>query len=174
MKSKLLQLILLLSYTTLFSYEITIDSPSKISKEKVLQKHVFKRDDAKEIVIDTDSKLVWQDDVSAKIVKKGLMQAKNYCYKLIHANFTNWRLPSIEELETIADITLSSPAINKNFKNVKSDFYISASPRLSDIDTILYMDFKGGHRYEASRKGRGYVRCVRVDKKKSTNPFKVK
>ena len=92
------------------------------------------------------------------------MDAKNYCYKLTLATYTNWRLPSIEELEMIADISRSSPAINKEFKNVKSDFYISASPPLSDIDTIFYMDFKNGHKYEASRRGRGYVRCVRVNK----------
>ena len=166
MKLKLIYLTLFLSYTTLFSYEITIDSPSPVAKEKVKKKHTFKRDNVKEIVIDTNSKLMWQDDTSAKTVKKGLMDAKNYCYKLTLATYTNWRLPSIEELEMIADITRSSPAINKEFKNVKSDFYISASPRLSDIDTILYMDFKNGHKYEASRRGKGYVRCVRVNKDK--------
>ena len=166
MRFKLLYLTLFLSYTTLFSYEITIDAPSTNMKEKAKKIHTFKRDNAKEIVIDADSKLVWQDDTEAKSIKKGLVDAKNYCYKLTLATYTNWRLPSIEELEMIADITHSNPAINKEFKNIKSDFYISASPRLSDIDTILYMDFSNGHKYEASRRGRGYVRCVRVNKEK--------
>lgn len=164
MHTKLFQLIVLLSYTALGSYEITIDTPSNIVKQKIEKKHIFKRDNVKEVVIDTDSRLIWQDDISSKTVRKSLMDAKNYCYKLTLANFTNWRLPSIEELEMIADISRSSPAINKEFKNVKSDFHISSSPRLSDIDTILYMDFNNGHKYEASRRGKGYVRCVRVNK----------
>ena len=166
MYTKLFQLILLLSYTALGSYEITIDTPSKIVKQKIEKKHIFKRDNVKEVVIDTDSRLIWQDDISSKTVRKGLADAKNHCYKLTLATYTNWRLPSIEELELITDPTHSAPAINKEFKNVKSDFYISASPRLSDIDTILYMDFSNGHKYEASRRGKGYVRCVRVNKTK--------
>lgn len=165
MSTNLFLVVLILSYTALSSYEITIDSPSKIAEEKVKEKHIFKRDDAKEVVTDTQSIFMWQDDVDVKTIKKGLADAKNYCYKLTLGNFTNWRLPSIEELEMIADIT-RSPAINKEFKNVKLDYYISASPRLSDIDTIFYMDFNQGHKYEASRRGKGYIRCVRVNKTK--------
>jgi len=156
---------------SLLAHDISIDSKAKYAKEKVKKMHEFVRDDTKSVVIDKNSIFMWQDDKSVKVVKKSLMDAKAYCYKLILGGFTNWRLPSIEELETIADSTKKSPAINENFKNTISDYYISASPRLSDIDTILYMDFSLGHRYEASRRGRGYIRCVRVTKKKSSKFF---
>ena len=167
MNMKLFFIIISLSYTLLLSYEISIDSfSSKKVQEKKEKKHIFKRDSTKEVVLDSSSYLMWQDNLSVKTLKRGLKDAKEYCYKLKLSNYTDWRLPSIEELKSIADITTKSPAINKAFKNVKSDFYISASPRLSDIDTIMYMDFKNGHKYEASRRGKGYVRCVRVDKKR--------
>ena len=42
MKLKLLYLTLFLSYTTLFSYEISIDSPSPLPEEKVEKKHTLK------------------------------------------------------------------------------------------------------------------------------------
>ena len=163
---KLLALLVMLSYTSLLAYEISIDSSSDIAEERADRKYTFKRDAQKKVVIDIESKLMWQDDSFAKSVKKSLVDAKQYCYNLTLASFTNWRLPSIKELQSIADISHSNPAIHKEFKNVISDYYISASPRLSDIDTILYMDFNQGHKYKGSRRGRGYIRCVRVHKQK--------
>ncbi len=155
-----LLLIFLLSDVFLMAHEISLDSTLDVSPKGQL-KHTFKRDDLKNIVIDLNLKYMWQDNIDAKQIRKGLNDAKDYCHKLTLGNFIDWRLPTIEELETIIDHSNLTSVVNSQFKNVKSDYYISASPLLSDIDTISYMDFSQGIKYDGNRKGKAYVRCVR-------------
>lgn len=62
------------------------------------------RIDTKEVVIDTDRKLMWQDD-DRKYGKdsKELQwhQAINYCDNLVFAGFGDWHLPSLSEANSI-------------------------------------------------------------------------
>ena len=70
MIKKLLQILLI--STALFSYEIHLEKSlplqKRVSKPEV--KLALVRDETKEIVIDTSTGLMWQDNIDAKTLKK--------------------------------------------------------------------------------------------------------
>ncbi|MDY0234226.1 MAG: DUF1566 domain-containing protein [Sulfurimonas sp.] len=161
MIKKLLQITLIA--TTLFSYEIEIGKSPSIEK-KDLQPKVkisLERDDAKDLVIDKGTGLMWQDDIEAKTIRKNRKDAIQYCRNLVFAGFDDWYLPRLKELKTIVDEGRFNPAIRVGFKNIQSDHYWSSSPNLSDTINVLNIDFKSGKTYNNSRAGKCYVRCVR-------------
>ena len=160
MIKKTLPIILIVS--VLFSYEIHLDTPSKLQRKalKPEQKITLVRDDSKEIVVDKGTGLMWQDNIDTKTLRKSRYDAKQYCRRLVFANYKDWYLPRIKELESIVD-KKNTPAIKNGFKNVVPDHYWSSSPNLSDIVTALNVDFKSGETYKNTKKGKGYIRCVR-------------
>lgn len=113
------------------------------------------------IVYDKRLNLTWQDNYEAKSVEKKWKEAKKYCEDLNLAGFTDWRLPSIEELSSIADMSRYKPAIRKAFKNVKSKYYWSSTSHASDSSGAWLVGFKDGHVGWYSKSGVGFVRCVR-------------
>ena len=158
----LLQLILIT--TTLFSYEIRLDKPSKIP-EKIQEPKLdiaLVRDDSKELVIDKSAGLMWQDNIDTKTIKKNRKDAKHYCRRLVFGGYDDWYLPTIKELRSIVDKRKYDPAIRDGFKNIKSYHYWSSSPNISSNTlNVLNIDFKNGQTYKTNRKGRCHVRCVR-------------
>lgn len=149
--------------TTLFSYEINFGKSSNIEKEKIKPKPkiALVRDDAKEIVIDESTGLMWQDSIDTKTIRKNRKDAKQYCRSLVFAGYDDWYLPRLNELKTIVDEKKFDPAIRFGFKNIQSGHYWTSSPNLSDIMNALNIDFKSGKTYNNTRKGKCYVRCVR-------------
>lgn len=69
------------------------------------------RDDIKEIVKDTDTLLVWQDNSDAKDIEKDWEGAIDYCEDLSLGGYDDWRLPNFNELYGLADRTKISPAL---------------------------------------------------------------
>lgn len=158
----LLQIILIT--TTLFSYEIQLGKSSNKHKETPENKlsTSLVRDDAKEVVIDKNLGLMWQDNIDTKTIKKNRKDAKQYCRRLVFAGYDDWYLPKIKQLKSIVDRTKHDPAIKSGFKNIQAYHYWSSSPNLSaNIVNVLNIDFKSGQRYNTNRKGQCYVRCVR-------------
>ncbi|MDQ1340080.1 MAG: hypothetical protein QG567_1237, partial [Campylobacterota bacterium] len=83
--------------------------------------------DAKEIVLDTYTKLMWQDNLEAKTVEKNWQGAIDYCSNLTLAGFDDWRLPDED--------TFSSLYSKKDdLTNLSSVGYWSSSPNVSDAD----------------------------------------
>ncbi len=111
----------------------------------------------------TDAKtgLTWQDNIASATVEKNWNDAKEYCRNLNLDGYSDWRLPSIKELQSIVDITKYDPAIKSGFKSVTSNGYWSSSPNVSDSSNAwkVYFYFGGTGYYNKSDKG--YVRCVR-------------
>jgi len=161
MINKPLQIILI--STTLFSYEINLGKSPDIQKEEVKAKVniALVRDNSKELVIDKNTGLMWQDNIDSKTIRKNRKDAKQYCRSLVFAGYDDWYLPRIKELKSIVDEKRFDPAIKVGFKNVVSDHYWSSSPNLSDIMNVLNIDFKSGKTYNNTRIGKCYVRCVR-------------
>ena len=161
MIKKILQILLI--STTLFSYEIHLGkSPTKQKKvQKTELRVALLRDNAKELVIDKTTGLMWQDSIDTKTLRKNRKDAKQYCRRLIFAGYKDWYLPREKELQTIVDEKKYNPAIKKGFKNIISSHYWTSSPNLSDIVTAINIDFKSGQSYKNTRKGKAYVRCVR-------------
>ena len=150
--------------TTLFSYEISLgkSAKTKVKAPKSELKVNLVRDNSKEIVIDKSAGLMWQDNIDTKTIKKNRKDAKQYCRSLVFAGYKDWYLPKIKQLKSIVDRSNHNPAIYKEFKNVQSYHYWSASPNLSaNLINVLNIDFKNGQKYSTNRRGKCYVRCVR-------------
>ena len=157
-------LALILTTMTLFSYEVQLGKASGIQEQEPKAKvHIaLSRDDSKELVVDKNTGLMWQDDIDSKTIKKNRKDAKHYCRRLVFAGYDDWYLPNIKELKSIVDKSRHNPAIRTGFKNTEAYHYWSSSPNLSaNIINVLNIDFKNGQTYKTNRRGRCHVRCVR-------------
>jgi hypothetical protein len=134
-------------------YEIVIDSTY----------YKDGRDDSKQVVYDSKTNLMWQDDESAKSVTKNWQGAIEYCQNLNFAGYSDWRLPRLEELRTIVDKN-NSPTIKSEFKNTASDGYWSSTPNSRYSDYAWYIYFRGGSEYYDPKDTNYNVRCVRDSK----------
>lgn len=108
---------------------------------------------------DNSTKLIWQrnDDGVDRLWQDAIV----YCGSLTLGGKTDWRLPTIEELQTIIDYTAYNPALSTEVFNGASDLYWSGTP--SDIDpeyawgAFFNLGFVGTN-YEGIN---NFTRCVR-------------
>lgn len=111
--------------------------------------------------------LMWQDDEDAKSLEKIYHEAVSYCENLELGNYTDWRLPSVEELLYIADKKKSNPSIHSPFINVVSKTYWTSTPYIngsSNSYEYFGVDFKNGNDTGEHDSSQNYVRCVRGEK----------
>lgn len=73
----------------------------------------------KSILIDNETGLEWQDSKDTKLLKKDFVNAKNYCTTLNLDEKSDWRLPSLSEIETI----IGDSNIKDKFTNRSDDIY---------------------------------------------------
>jgi hypothetical protein len=112
------------------------------------------------ITYDSSSGLLWQDN---KQVSKKLFtyeQAEQFCANLVIGEYSDFRVPSIYELQSIVDYRFHNPALLKGFKHSASNDYWSATPyayRKGDYWTI---DFKKGTTEPTGERYSKNLRCV--------------
>ena len=112
-----------------------------------------------DMVLDNDTGLTWQRAVDASSYTHS--QAMSYCAGLILAG-TGWRLPSIQELQTIVDDSRVSPAIDQvAFPSTPSPFFWSSSLYAGDSSHAWVVDFNDGHVGYDGLVNTRRVRCVR-------------
>lgn len=116
-------------------------------------------------IIDDQNKLIWQDTKDNTNFLLTQEDAIEYCNKLSLSGFSDWRVPSVKEYETIINKKriASQAKINKAFKYVKLDNYW-ASDRTWMRNFGLYgyyVFFKSGTVYYQNRTYPKYIRCVR-------------
>ncbi len=87
----------------------------------------FVRDDRIGVVIDERDGLMWQDDPSAAAVKLTWREAGGYCSALNLGGYREWRLPTADELDALADEERFKHGIYPVFENVGSGGYWSAT-----------------------------------------------
>ncbi len=115
-----------------------------------------------DMVIDTKLRLMWQDDRAAKSVKKKWNLAKRYCKNLILGGYSDWRLPSDNELFSIVDYDRYDPAIMPSFENIASSDYWTNTEMVSFSKIAWGVNFKDGDTSCCSAEtNKYYVRCVR-------------
>ena len=123
------------------------------------QANEFYRNNEKEVVIDKQRHLMWQDDSAASSSDMNFKDAKAYCINLDFAGHTNWYLPKLDELKSIVKAQNYPRSIVKVFKNVYPDYYWSSTEHSSEyawIVLFIYEDSSYYHKTDPS-----YVRCVR-------------
>ena len=76
-------------------------------------------------VTDTETGLMWQQDEAGDM---NWESALSYCEKLVLAGYDDWRLPNINELQSLVDYSTHDPAIDTDaFPNAVSDSYYSST-----------------------------------------------
>ena len=131
------------------------------------------RDNKKNIVKDTSTGLMWQDEVYSKqeenayenginYGKAGKWEyAKRYCDNLNFSGLSDWRLPTIDELKSIVDKN-RKPAIKKGFINANNRFYWSSSSFISIASHAGNVHFFDGSSGWQNKRASHYIRCVRM------------
>ncbi len=116
-------------------------------------------------VIDDKNKLMWQDMRENTKILVTQDHAIEYCEKLALGGFHDWKLPTIENYETIINKKRirAQLMINKAFKYVKRDDYWSSDRTwIRNFGAYgYYVFFKSGTVYYQNRTYPKYVRCVR-------------
>ena len=143
-----------------YSETIEVSRSSKMPKAP----NILVRDRTKEVVLESKTNLMWQDNGDAKTVKKDWQGAIDYCQNLSFAGYRDWRLPSIDELLSITDDTRYKPAIRSGFENVVSDDYWSSSSNVDYSGVAWHVYFRDGRADTDAKCNNDYVRCVRDSK----------
>jgi hypothetical protein len=139
----------------------TDDSTDITTPTQIIDHDDYTRDATLQIVTDNKRGLIWQDDERAKTTQLTWQEAMDYCESLDHAGYsTGWRLPTITELESIADQSKYT-SIKDIFANTYSFYYWSATTYVFDSDYAWIVSFNGGDSYDYSKSNSYYVRCVR-------------
>ena len=119
------------------------------------------RDGAKGIVIDTRTGLVWQDNAAAASTTATWANAITTCENLVLGGYSDWRLPNINELKSIRDMSRSSPAIDTAFVNTATGLYWSSTSGAAGTTYAWYVNFDYGLVGNRVKGFSNYVRCVR-------------
>jgi hypothetical protein len=121
-----------------------------------------------EAVLDKETGLVWE--TSPDIGTFTWSEAQQRCNTLDTGGRMGWRLPTLQELETLVDPSQSNPALplGHPFSNVQSAYYWSSTGRFVNPDRVWDVCFSGctsGTVSNGLRAGTGlnhlHVWCVR-------------
>jgi len=124
----------------------------------------YTRDDAKEIVTDNITGLIWQDNEEAKTVTKNWEDAKSYCADLSLGGDSDWRLPTIVELQSIVVDGKVNPSIDTTkFVNYTTSYdYWSSTTYASYTNLAWLVSFYYGYTSYSNKSYGNSVRCVRA------------
>lgn len=120
----------------------------------------FIRDDTKDVVLDTTTNLMFQDDATPSIMN--WTSAVSYCENINLGTYSDWRLPNISELNSMLDFSTYNPAVDKVFKNIVLNHYWSSTTRKADITYALDVNFISAAHHNELKTDSIYVRCVRA------------
>jgi|SRR5580765_3197099 len=89
-------------------------------------------------------------------------EAEKAVSELRLCGFSDWRLPTIQELLTLVDYERHSPAIDTDyFPDTKSDWYWTSSSSAVDSGDAWVVSFGDGHSSRIYRAYSAFVRAVR-------------
>lgn len=117
------------------------------------------------VYVENDTKLMWQDqaytDAEDGAYKRGhsagkagtLSHARNYCRTLNYAGYSDWRLPTSDEL------TYMHEAQDDPFIYSKGSDFWSSTPTTENRYYVVYA--ADAHIYKRKPSQSNYIRCVR-------------
>lgn len=108
-------------------------------------------------VTDQKTGLTWMKEDDGE--RRTLEEAKAYCEQVGEG----WRLPTIDELQTIIDRSKYRPAIDPVFTNTKSSWYWSSTPYAVNSSGAWVVYFNFGYVDWDGVSSSGFVRPVRQD-----------
>ena len=116
---------------------------------------------ATELVRDTSSSLLWQDNKDTKDLQITFYEAQDYCSKLAIGSQKDFRLPTLQELLTIADYTRFKPAIVEGFTSVDNEVYWSSTRFVDDADKVWAVNFRDAKTDIIAKSYDRHIRCVK-------------
>ena len=122
-------------------------------------------------VTDTDTGLMWQQGTVSGIYT--WEEALSYCENLSLGGHNDWRLPNINELQSLVHYTRYNPSIDTvHFSNTVSSYYWSSTTNAYYPDDALIVCFSGGRLdyYSKSLHYPYYLRAVRGGQCGSLDP----
>ena len=123
------------------------------------------------VVVNNNTGLMWQQTIPTDTYEWAL--AFSYCNFLSYAGYSDWRLPTPQELLTIVDNSKYNPAIDITyFPNTPSSYFWSSSSCVNYQDNAWYVNFDSGSVLSYSKTSSSrYVRCVRGDESLPSSAF---
>ncbi len=114
-----------------------------------------------EAILDKETGLVWEKSPSN--LTKHWAQAIEYCTDKIKGGRKGWRLPSVEELESIIDPVQSGPALplGHPFDNVQVDIYWTITTRALNAAHAHFVAMNNGYAGYYDKTQFYYAWCVR-------------
>ena len=111
-------------------------------------------------VTDTDTGLMWQQATAPGTYTWD--GAISYCVNLTLGGYSDWRLPTIQELISIVDYKKYHPAINADyFHDTKSSCYWTSAPDARSTGHARFVSFYYGDVNYGNKSSSYYVRAVR-------------
>jgi len=117
---------------------------------------------AKDVIYDNTTSLLWQDASDNKDLSITYHEAQEYCSKLVIAQYSDFRIPTLEELQTIIDYTNYKPAIINGFNNAPNETFWTSTPFANDKDYVWSINFKKGDRNTRAIHYNRHIRCVQA------------
>lgn len=115
---------------------------------------------AKDVVYDTTTSLLWQDASINKDASVTFKEATNYCKFLKIDKYSHFRLPTLQELQTLVNYEKYKPAILDGFKYVTSTTYWTTTPFADADDSVWTINFEKGSRSTKAVYYDRHFRCV--------------
>jgi hypothetical protein len=111
-------------------------------------------------VIDSGTSLEWQQSDDGQ--PRTWQQALGYCENLPLAGYSDWRLPNIQELYSIADVNHYSPSIRIDYFSCQVSTYWSSTTCTPYSYSAWDVPFGSGSGGGSFKTNSHYVRCVRT------------
>ena len=112
------------------------------------------------VVLDNNTGLMWQQTIPTLTYEWA--EAGSYCENLEYAGYSDWRLPTPQELLTIVDNSKYGPAIDTSyFPGTPSNYFWSSSTYVNSTSSAWCVYFSSGGVGNNYKPSSGYVRCVR-------------
>lgn len=115
---------------------------------------------AKDVIYDTATSLLWQDANANDGFSITYKEAQEYCADLVIEEYSDFRIPTLSELQSIVDYKNYKPAIIKGFEYSASDTYWTSTPFADDYDYVWTINFKKGARDIKAKHYDRNIRCV--------------
>ena len=115
---------------------------------------------SQKVVLDNNTGLMWQQTISSSTYTWG--NAVSDCSSLTYAGYSDWRLPTPQELLTIVDNSRYNPAIDTTyFQGTPSEYFWCAPTYVRNTDYAWGVHFGRGYVGSKIKTFNSYVRCVR-------------
>jgi len=116
------------------------------------------------VFVDKSTSLIWQDHQDNRELSITYYQSQDYCEKLVIGKYTDFRMPTLVELQSIVDYKNYKPAIKKGFDYVSDEYYWSTTPFAGEKKVVWLIHFKKGERTVKDMHYDRHIRCVQSSK----------